>query len=178
MNEIIIAIIVKWANKICADVHREWARHSGIEGKAKIDFKIVEKTVDMIVGRFEANGQKAWICEYGKGSSSSAPDIAKYRQTKYWNSYRSGMAISGRGSGSYYDLDDKEHTSSGKNRGKNLESTKIPKYQPIPPEKTIENIVMNQNHPAWKLMMEEIEAAMKRYIISLILPDKRFTLKV
>ena len=108
MNEVVIAALWRWANWVCAEVYREWGKANGVDGKAEIKFEIVENTMDLIVGQFQAEGQKAWICEYGKGSKMRPPevDFANYKESKVWNSHRNGRAVQGRPAGRYTDLDD------------------------------------------------------------------------
>lgn len=179
MNEVVVKVLLKWANWVCAEVYREWDKHN-VDGKAEIKFEIMENTMDLLVGQFQATGQKAWICEYGKGSAMRPPDadFKNYRASKVWNDYRNGRAVQGREAGPYEDLDGNEYWSSGQNKGKNLELFGDDKYKALPPKMIIHNVVMDHNSAFWRLMLEDLERELKHFILSVILPKGRFTVKI
>lgn len=161
MNDLILPIVMKWAGKICADVCMEWGKFHNVKGEAEIGFDIVSQTAELIVGQFKANGQKAWICEYGSGSRMKPLDLSKYKSSKYWNPYRNGTAITGRNAGEYTDLDGNKHYSTGSKQGQDLERI----YKPAEPKEIIRSIVFDKTSWYWVNMISEIKSAIKGQVM-------------
>lgn len=140
----------KYGNKIVSDILRSWDSLLSIEGNSEVEFKIVPNTDDIVIGRVEAKGQKAWIAEYGKGSlmdnEAYNPYLSRYkRNPKRWNRLRKGHFVTGRPKGLYTDLDGNTHYPSGRLAGRNLEKTGIDDYAPSKPYHVIHNIVGKNN---------------------------------
>lgn len=111
-----------------------------MQGKAppQVDRSQMEKEVvmvkDTIIGKISAGGLQALITEWGSGSlaDESNPAWDDYVESVYYNPARFpyGHPISGRPPGSYVDLDNQEHTSSGAMEGLNLEGF-LPPQEPL-----------------------------------------------
>ncbi len=119
-------ILKKYGESVSKDIERTWDGLQNIDGNAEIDFKIMPNTDENIVlGRFEATGQKAWIAEYGKGSKmdseSKNPYLSRYKNSELWNKLRKGHFVTGRPKGSYQDIDGNTHNPSGRLAGRVLE---------------------------------------------------------
>ena len=161
------AILAKWALVIVGDIQREWGNHP-IEGEAEINH-IMGLLVNEISATFIAQGQKAWILEYGKGSmmDSDNPYLGEYKSNPNWNRYRKGNAITGRGEGEYQDLDGNTHYSSGKAIGRNLEAIGKEEYFPSGPL----HIIRESIHEHMLLIQEDIMSTVALFSVDLFLSN-------
>lgn len=162
LESVVAQIISKYCNKMCNDIRGDWAKYSDIKGNAEINFNITSQTVGQVLGQFRVKGQKAWICEFGSGSSMQTADnfFAKYRNSKYWNPLRRGKNIVGRPAGSWIDLDDKEHTTKGTKAGQDMENI----FKPKQPRNVIRRIIFDKNSYYWIGMVTEIRDAVKSHV--------------
>ena len=126
------ALTNQWAKEVSWNIERRWENRAGVEGNAEVSVDLPYVYAGDVVEYIRAQGQKAWILEYGSGSKSdtSNPYIDSYVSDKNFNHYRSkgDMRIRGRDAGDYKDLDRNPQVSSGRNAGKDLESK--PVYEP------------------------------------------------
>lgn len=94
-----------------------------------------------VLGTIIAGGMGALITEWGSGSlaDTSNPAWGGYTHSQYWNPLRDPgkHTIRGRPAGTYVDLDNETHVSSGKMAGKNVEW----RYSPHEPEHWMRGIV-------------------------------------
>ena len=150
-NNNFVKIVNDYGNKVVRDIQREWDNLTTIDGETHISFNVSTDTNNnIVIGRLEASGQKAWIAEYGKGSLMDTeaynPYLSRYKHNpKRWNRLRKGHFVTGRPKEPYTDLDGNVHYPSGKLAGRNLEATGIPDYKPSKPYHVIQNIVMGKN---------------------------------
>lgn len=151
-----IAKILRDYSKAACELTRvEWSKLDA-EGNADINFK-VEDAEAVVVATIYAHGQKAWILEYGRGSAMEKsqeenPFLEEYLQSSYFNPERlkRGLSILGRPKGSYLDLDDKYHFTTGAIKNWNLEllapSVKHLQVDPLPPRRIIKRVLFGQNN--------------------------------
>jgi hypothetical protein len=138
IQQAVNTVISSHASIICERVRQKWGNLSGIVGNAKIDFSQPKLIGDIIVATLSANGQKAWIAEYGRGSlmesTAKNPYLAEYISSSVYNYYRKEYGtniILGRDAGIYTDLDGNPHSTAGKMAGKIVEGKG--RTQPISP---------------------------------------------
>lgn len=126
------ALTNQWAKEVSWNIERRWENSGGVEGNAEVSVDLPYVSTGDVVEYIRAQGQKAWILEYGSGSKSdtSSPYIDSYVSDRNFNHYRSkgDMRIRGRDAGDYKDLDRNPQVSSGRNAGKDLEAK--PVYEP------------------------------------------------
>ena len=125
-------VVDEWAKDVARTIENKYGNSQGVEGNAMASSDLPFISEGNIVTYIRAQGQKAWILEYGSGSKSdtSSPYIDSYVSDKNFNHYRSkgDMRIRGRDAGDYKDLDRNPQVSSGKNAGRDLEAK--PVYEP------------------------------------------------
>lgn len=97
-----------------------------IVDRAKIQ-KSVVKIGNELIGHVEAGGMGALITEWGSGVNMDLSNEALYDYIggTYWNPARPDVAIVGRPAGTYLDLDNQPHVSSGRMEGKELGNGRI-----------------------------------------------------
>ena len=126
------ALTNQWAKEVSWNIERRWENMTGVEGNAEVSVDLPYVSAGDVVEYIRAQGQKAWILEYGSGSKSdtSSPYIDSYVSSSNFNSYRSrgDMRIRGRAAGEYSDLDGNPQVSTGTNAGRDLEAK--PVYEP------------------------------------------------
>lgn len=145
--ELLVATIVKqWCEEVAQRVQHRWGVHNSIPGNAEVstDTKVIGK---VILGTITGRGQKAFICEFGKGSLMELQDnpyLQDYISSTEFNQWRlhsSRMPTMGRSAGAYKDLDGVTHESSGAMAGLDLERS-IGQYDeffaPVEPMHVIE----------------------------------------
>jgi hypothetical protein len=124
----IAGIIAMYTQIICERVKAKWGNMQGIQGKAGIYAGLPTIIGPMVSQSIDATGQKAWIAEFGSGSTmdTSSPYYSTYRGSSNFNpSRRSDNSITGRPAGEYLDLDGNIHVSTGTNEGRDLEAKPV-----------------------------------------------------
>ena len=168
-KEPIQALLLKHAQSLCNDVQRTWNSLASIDGEAKVTAKGLSTNDNSVACQIEAEGQKAWIAEYGKGSlmdkSSDNPYLERYYGSDKWNPLRDtgNNVIVGRRAGEYQDLDGKTYTSSGKRAGIKVE----PHIQPVKGQHVIEKTLSSDSglNQVFKSTLQElIEKQIKKHI--------------
>ena len=153
-NKKLIKRITKIVNEYSVEATRrikaEWSRYTD-EGLGNADISFISDfdLRGLVKSVFIAEGQKAWVLEYGRGSlmeknSANNPWLEEYTNDPNFNKWRKAhaFAITGREAGEYYDLDGNKHHSTGSLKGVNLEewhSTK--EYYPISPRRIIQSVL-------------------------------------
>lgn len=155
-NKLLVKSIGKKVNEFVREamlrIKNEWSRYNLDElGKAEITSMVDRDLTGTITAELIAEGQKAWILEFGRGSqmanSFENPFLDEYIKDKNFNKSRldNNFAITGRKKGTYYDLDGNQHTSTGTKEGQNLEEWYHDKagykYLPIPPLRVIQTVL-------------------------------------
>lgn len=126
LEQKISLVLTQWCEIINERIKSKWENATGIVGEAHANTPIITAIGNIINANLEFYGQRAWICEYGSGSTSdtSNPYLDDYVSSSNFNDeYRSksDMTIRGRNEGPYLDLDGNKHESTGYNAGKDLE---------------------------------------------------------
>ena len=125
-------VVDEWAMDVARTIENKYGNSQGVEGNAMASSDLPFISEGNVVTYIRAQGQKAWILEYGSGSKSDQenPGLDAYVGNKNFNRYRSrsDMRIRGRDAGDYKDLDGNPQVSSGKNAGRDLEAK--PVYEP------------------------------------------------
>lgn len=159
-----------YAKEARVRVKEEWSRYNGVDlGKANMRvLAALADTEGEIIQTLVAEGQKAWILEYGRGSlmetnAANNPWLDEYTHDPNFNKWRKthAFAITGREEGDYYDLDGNPHHSTGSLKGVNLEewhSTK--EYYPISPRHIIQTVLYGDGNNG--LLSELREALAER----------------
>lgn len=146
-EEEIAVITYEWAKDVADNIRNRWNNSQGVTGNAEVSVDAPAISSGNIMTAIVAEGQKAWILEYGSGSKSDTQDnpyIDSYVNDSNFNRYRSrsDMRIRGRNAGEYKDLDGNTHESTGKNAGKDLEIK--PVYEPQIPLKIIHEEIQKE----------------------------------
>ena len=127
----IAAVVAMYIQIICERVKAKWGNMQGIQGKAEIYAGLPSIIGPLISQTIDASGQRAWIAEFGSGSTmdTTSPYYSAYRSNSNFNpARRSDNAITGRPAGEYLDLDGNVHVSSGANEGRDLEAKPVYTY--------------------------------------------------
>lgn len=127
----------------------------------EVDRAQIHKEVVMVaeqaIGTVSAGGMMALITEWGSGSLADTTNPAwnEYVNSEYWNELRDPgkHTIRGRKAGSYKDLDNVEHISTGKFAGINLEW----KYPPMPAQHWLQGIVERSRPYIFERLVEMIQ---------------------
>lgn len=180
----ITKIVRDYSKAACEQVRQEWARSADEEGKAEIKYT-VEDAENVVIAAIYATGQKMWVLEYGKGSKMETASIENPFLDEYlrgqvkgadgkplFNRERlgQGLKILGRPKGTYLDLDDAEHKTSGTFAGYVLESSEenASPYavSVLPPRKIIKNVLFGQNNDG---VIAEVEKEINKAVGELAL---------
>lgn len=160
LTERIREIVKEYSRTACVMVTGQWSRYD-VNGEAEIGFA-VEKAQEIVTAAIVANGMKAWLLEFGKGSLMETdreknPFLDEYISGNVtditgdplFNPARKheGMTILGRPKGVYLDIDDNIHVSSGFMEGWNLERREVTMGGVIPfrPMFIIRKILLGEN---------------------------------
>lgn len=95
---------------------------------------------------------------YGTGSLmlDNNPGLAAYKADKSrWNPARTGKTIVGRKAGSYVDIFNRKHTTSGVFEGKNIEGRKVNSSNKIKNKRRITGYYIAPTHPSYALQIAE-----------------------
>ena len=115
-------VVDEWAKDVARTIENKYGNSQGVEGNAIASSDLPFISEGNIVTYIRAQGQKAWILEYGSGSKADQenPGLDAYVSNGNFNRYRSrsDMTIRGRDAGEYKDLDGNTHVSSGRNAGR------------------------------------------------------------
>lgn len=146
------------------DIRQQWSKYDKIDGKTPKIRSFVDRQNELmgiVTGSLIASGRKAWIIEFGRGSLMEMSDeenpwLSEYISSDDFNRERiaRGMAILGRPAGEYSDLDGGTQYSTGRARGRDLETWHrhvrargrnnyviVQPYVPIPPSHIIRSVV-------------------------------------
>lgn len=127
MNEILsvftvelFSILENWKS----DVYKFTGSVPSFVSSMKASYEI-KKEASRVVAYLKANPQLL-ATSYGTGSLmlTDNPGLEEYKRSEYWNKERRGNAIYGRPEGEYLNLFRGKIKSSGKYKGKNLETMK------------------------------------------------------
>lgn len=143
LQQRIAQVLQKHTAVICSRIRSQWGNKAAIQGKAEITAETPKILGSIVSQTLNAMGQKAWVAEYGRGSSmdKSSKYFEEYLRNPSvnpWRFYNLSMPIMGRSAGEYRDLDGNTHVSSGKMAGLDLERDGDPRFRPMLPMHIIE----------------------------------------
>ena len=96
-------VVDKWAKDVARTIENKYGNSQGVEGNAMASSDLRFISEGNVVTYIRAQGQKAWILEYGSGSKANQenPGLDAYVSNGNFNRYRSrsDMTIRGRDAG-------------------------------------------------------------------------------
>lgn len=133
-------LVNQWATEVSWAIQNKWEGSHGVEGNAEISVDVPYISSGNVVEYIRAQGDKAWILEYGSGHTldESNPYLEDYKSSDRWNPAREsdGNEFIGRAAGeTVYVPDGTTYESTGRAEGMRLEhqmGNKLPYKSQIP----------------------------------------------
>ena len=181
IEQVIMEVILEWANEIKRRVEAKWNNMSQIPGNASLHVVDTPPIAGAIMVTLLTGDFKAWIAEFGSGSllDPSNPYLEAYKNSSMWNSKRTmgDTGFRGRKTGeTVYVPDGSTYKSSGKMYGMHLEwgikmnehrHSALPPFKPFAPQHTIRE----ELYSATPEIIEDIQKAVGQEIAKQLTVD-------
>lgn len=188
-----LKIVRSYLEAAHAQVVQQWSGYSPDMGNASMN---LQRTIvdNVIAYSLIAEGQKAWVLEYGKGSGMIKDETVNPFLEDYINGnvkdssgkplfnperLSKAFQILGRPAGTYFDLDEHSHYTNGSMEGRFLEIMSVlhdDKYLPEPARLIITNILGTDGNGLVYEMQCELQTVTMRCLTSIMQLPKKMVL--